>query len=1189
MSVAAVSPSSTPLPPVSQVEVESEVQRLFEAAAQPHDSEDTHKRDLSALREFCIERHPRQALPVVLPWVAELAANPHTVVRCFVAEFVGEAVKRMPQLCNEGVFHALVMLLADDKSGVVLKSAVQCAPAVYAALLENGDGERAQILLDSITAPPHGVVWQERGHMGSRVQGLRFVRAAAVLLIERQRPEASAALVDVLRAVVLPLANSRNTMKGVSNVLLTAAVNNLGDLASCSAKSVALLCGAAHEKGWPSSGSAAKSLTATQVKSVQSTLKAALVTSIKKGLRLLEENDLLSSVMDSLALLGATEHAELALKKAGGGAHLRRKRHTLASLQATAARGEPEVKRQKVRAEARAVPTAAVASTNVETPYGSFNSGDLAAAVVEVLAVLELPGSFARQGTPGSVSFFDLGRLLQERVYTGVPSMFFNLADVKVAPSSLQEATPGESAAVQGLSATAVPPENTVGSVAVATPSAAPSDPRLRDPRRRRKVVAASAADASSAAGSSTTVPETPMEVVPVGPVMNEGTSDEALDSMGLIKTMKEDCFRRMLSRRCAMGMQRSGRQLLRMGVFSRLMESQLICGLKVEDGVPTVTQVENSWAGGMLDVCLAELMSNFELGLQSVNLLLYRTLSLHLMGNSPAILQSNEEEQTIYEWITSRLCDFLSNAEERSSDHSGGVGFSMKEGSSSLQYHSQWTRVVSELPMWTPDVRQCIMNCATKTDQKMSALEVLKSALKQRPNERIWCVDQILNCTLMEDVELRNASLRIVGNVLFPQEKFRARVLQCARERMDKVARLEKDSKGGPNVAVDADDPEGPAVDGDGADSADMQYVGDFSSSVERLATLLFFLSTVQHSLLRDIVDYYGRCSAAVRKTFHGMVKKVLRGMGMDSPAVLDLLENPPPGEENWNMLLHVSQILCESGYSRSPPIVHAILRLYFEHTDRDPRFLVHVIQNLSLAELQEALPKLLTLPERVKQLAFRKLLSSPPIPGKSAVPADGLLVLLHTVDVPTKTAVEATEICFSFQDFYSQQVLGSVCQRLVNQHPLPKLLMRTMIKSMTLYPGLRNIVVSLLNRLVQREIWTDKLLWKGFLQCLQLCGTSARGVILSLPPDPVREVLLSVEESFFHMVGPSVASSGGEDSVVMVREVFRQRFPQASLPEYLAEEATSSEVSATPVETTLPPGLDGEQGPVGMDVDER
>ena len=116
------------------------------------------------------------------------------------------------------------------------------------------DGERAQILLDSITAPPHGVVWQERGHMGSRVQGLRFVRAAAVLLIERQRPEASAALVDVLRAVVLPLANSRNTMKGVSNVLLTAAVNNLGDLASCSAKSVALLCGAAHEKGWPSSG-----------------------------------------------------------------------------------------------------------------------------------------------------------------------------------------------------------------------------------------------------------------------------------------------------------------------------------------------------------------------------------------------------------------------------------------------------------------------------------------------------------------------------------------------------------------------------------------------------------------------------------------------------------------------------------------------------------------------------------------------------------------------------------------------------------------------------------------------------------------------------------------------------------------------------------------------------------------------
>ena len=38
-------------------------------------------------------------------------------------------------------------------------------------------------------------------------------------------------------------------------------------------------------------------------------------------------------------------------------------------------------------------------------------------------------------------------------------------------------------------------------------------------------------------------------------------------------------------------------------------------------------------------------------------------------------LCRPQEEEQTIYEWITSRLCDFLSNAEERSSDHSGGVG----------------------------------------------------------------------------------------------------------------------------------------------------------------------------------------------------------------------------------------------------------------------------------------------------------------------------------------------------------------------------------------------------------------------------------------------------------------------------------------------------------------------------------
>lgn len=69
--------------------------------------------------------------------------------------------------------------------------------------------------------------------------------------------------------------------------------------------------------------------------------------------------------------------------------------------------------------------------------------------------------------------------------------------------------------------------------------------------------------------------------------------------------------------------------------------------------------------------------------------------------------------------------------------------------------------------------------------------------------------------------------------------------------------------------------------------------------------------------------------------------------------------------------------------------------------------------------------------------------------------------------------TLIAAANLCFSERSIYREEVLAIVMQRLMEQSPLPTLLMRTVIQSLSMYPRLIGFVLNILQRLIKKEVW--------------------------------------------------------------------------------------------------------------------
>ena len=203
----------------------------------------------------------------------------------------------------------------------------------------------------------------------------------------------------------------------------------------------------------------------------------------------------------------------------------------------------------------------------------------------------------------------------------------------------------------------------------------------------------------------------------------------------------------------------------------------------------------------------------------------------------------------------------------------------------------------------------------------------------------------------------------------------------------------------------------------------------------------------------------------------------------------------------ENSNALVLVIITVLSRKEPLLPELVDSCRFIYHEKK-LGAEFLIPILSGLEKKEILQELPQVVALldgTEEKKELVqsvFIKLIESKTIGGEDTAeqtiqpcilsPVD-LMVALHTMEetISLKKSVEATSICFSLSDIYTQEILVVILQQLVELPTLPTLFMRTVIQSVTLYQDLAGFVNSILTLLITKQVWKHPKLWDGFIRC--------------------------------------------------------------------------------------------------------
>ncbi|XP_015791408.1 symplekin [Tetranychus urticae] len=263
-------------------------------------------------------------------------------------------------------------------------------------------------------------------------------------------------------------------------------------------------------------------------------------------------------------------------------------------------------------------------------------------------------------------------------------------------------------------------------------------------------------------------------------------------------------------------------------------------------------------------------------------------------------------------------------------------------------------------------------------------------------------------------------------------------------------------------------------------------------------------------HKLIHDLALVYVSTIPDIKRVILRVLDVPVKGMGMDSPELLLLVETCPKGAET--LVTRIIHVLTD----KQPPsadLVSRVRDLYHKRVP-DVRFLIPVLNGLSKREVIAALPKLIKLNQLVVKEVFNRLLGTQVESGQnyqSPLTAADLLVALHNIDpskCDMKTVMKAISLCFAEKHIYTDEVLAIVMQLLMEQSPLPTLLMRTVIQSLSLHPRLLGFVMNILQRLILKQVWNQKKVWEGFIKCCQRTKPQSFQVLLQLPAPQLRTV---------------------------------------------------------------------------------
>ena len=263
----------------------------------------------------------------------------------------------------------------------------------------------------------------------------------------------------------------------------------------------------------------------------------------------------------------------------------------------------------------------------------------------------------------------------------------------------------------------------------------------------------------------------------------------------------------------------------------------------------------------------------------------------------------------------------------------------------------------------------------------------------------------------------------------------------------------------------------------------------------------------------MTHLADVYVQTGGDVKRTILRILEAPIKEIGMESQELLSLVENCPKGSET--LVTRIIHILTERT-APSPELVNKVRDLYAKRV-ADVRFLIPVLNGLTKQEVGAALPKLIKLNPVVVKEVFNRLLGTGSSAQSGAMTPADLMIALHNIDTSKcdmKTIIKATGLCFQEKSVFTMEVLTIVLQQLMEQKDIPLLLMRTVIQSVALYPNLIGFTMNILQRLIVKQVWKQKMLWEGFIKCCERTKPQSFRVLLQLPPAQLRLLLDSAPD---------------------------------------------------------------------------
>ncbi|KAM3958748.1 symplekin scaffold protein [Aphomia sociella] len=400
--------------------------------------------------------------------------------------------------------------------------------------------------------------------------------------------------------------------------------------------------------------------------------------------------------------------------------------------------------------------------------------------------------------------------------------------------------------------------------------------------------------------------------------------------------------------------------------------------------------------------------------------------------------------------------------------------------------------KIYAEAPLITDEAIDYLKHLVTEENVAFLALDVLEELCIMRPPRAHKYVASLVCHVLSENDEIRETALKSAVKVY-------TRGTEAAKKVIEKQAMLYLGfislSNPPPELLV----------------SRHGMRVPWNDDMFKLCLNLIMALFPYDEELIVEVGRVYG-CAGSdakrvVLRVIEGPVRTAIAaseaaGESVLRPAFRILLDECPRGAET--LLTRLVHIFTE----KAPPSEELVSRVRDLYATRvsDVRFLIPILTGLSKKEILAAMPKLIKLNPVVVKEVFNKLLGVHNIHEEESpvTPAD-LLIELHLIDpskADLKYIIKATALCFAEKQIYTQDVVAEVLQRLSSEVEIPVLFMRSVLQAMTLYPQLEPLVLNVLQLLVEKEVWTNKVAWEGWVKCCSRLLPAACSLLASLPP---------------------------------------------------------------------------------------